>query len=391
MNSTKQWLDFLLADIATKIQLSPTDYELAKERYRAISEWVSSEGSQIARFNPYIYPQGSFRTQSTISANADQDEFDIDLMLELEIPHDSDPYKVLKMVADSIDRGPGTRYHEKVDMKKRCVRVQYENMHLDLTPSVLLNSSNPRESTIFDRHPNRKRHVIANPEGFAQWFDEKVLPQALLLERAMRLAKAADAEPVPDQKPIEQKPLKLIVLQLIKRYRDIRYTPAPWEKPPSVLTAKLVADAPVLSNSLTDALSAVVNYMIVTLSGELLHVENPRCSRDILTDRWPLNLQKQQVFLGHLRELKNALIHLQGESNLDAKRKILAALFGERVTDKSFVALNEYMARQSGSGNVRYGTVLGGIYPVTQDNVIPGTREIKAHKFYGIPYKPSKK
>ena len=54
-------LDDLLERICVKLQISPTQHQLAKNRYEAISNWLEAEGSPLVAVRPTIYPQGSLR------------------------------------------------------------------------------------------------------------------------------------------------------------------------------------------------------------------------------------------------------------------------------------------------------------------------------------------
>ncbi len=40
-------IDVMLADVAVRIQLTPTDYQLAIDHYHAINEWLERDGSPL--------------------------------------------------------------------------------------------------------------------------------------------------------------------------------------------------------------------------------------------------------------------------------------------------------------------------------------------------------
>lgn len=373
------WLDFILSDIAQKIQLSPTDYELAQDRYRAISEYVSADSSPIERYRPYIYPQGSFRIQSTTSSHDDEADYDIDLVMELAIDRFAKPGDVLEAVFNALDRGPGSRYHGKCEIKRRCVTVHYDGMHLDVTPAVLLDRNLRRKISIFDAHPGRPDHVVANPEGFALWFDERVLPRALVEER---LAKAM-AEPVPDQKPLAEKPVRLLSVQLLKRARDLCQAKHGYAKIPSVLLSKLSADAPHGSSNLYGDLVSTIDFLIRRVSVVPLVVLNPSCDEDNFTDRWPSSVGAQQQFLADLRQMRRGLEELKAAGPQEEKGQIVAAMFGERVTQRAYETLAKHLGERSRSGGQGYLPGSGGI--VTGLGVVGATRvePIKGHHFFG--------
>ena len=193
-------IDILLADVVRKIQLSATDYDLAVARYGTIAEWLEREGSPLRGLVQRLYAQGSMAMRATISSRLDNDEFDIDIMAELSAAlHRFGPRWILDVLFTAINGEPGSRYHGKVTRNTRCVTVNYENMHLDVTPAVLLQGK-PRTSHIF--HSKRERPVvedqcvIANPWGFANWF-MSATPAAPGSFQTM--SKAAEAEPVPER------------------------------------------------------------------------------------------------------------------------------------------------------------------------------------------------
>ncbi|WP_420429602.1 SMODS domain-containing nucleotidyltransferase [Kordiimonas sp.] len=354
LNYDQEALDAALYEIAEKIQLSPSKYDLAKERYRAIADHLNERESEVAKFSPHIYPQGSFRIQTTISNSDEKDEFDIDLILEMKIDTNNDPHVVLDSIHRSLNRG---RYKGKVEKKRRCVQVQYSDMHLDVTPAVLLAKGLPsRPCQIFDCHPEREDHVQAAPEGFALWFDERVLPSQVL--EARHLAAKASVDPVPDQKQLDEKPPKLVALQLIKRWRDMQDSRRKGniEKIPSILLSKLSADyLDEEDRSLYSVLSHMTNHLIRIMSHDLGIVLNPSYEPDELTDRWPGERRasaavpsNQEYFLEDLKLLKANLEEMAGAS-AKRHRELMANMFGER-SSSSGTALYEgsNFARQQG-------------------------------------------
>jgi len=51
--------DILLADVAVRIQLPPSLYDVAAGRYETIQKWIEREGSPLAGRVIRFYPQGS--------------------------------------------------------------------------------------------------------------------------------------------------------------------------------------------------------------------------------------------------------------------------------------------------------------------------------------------
>ena len=84
-------LDVLLADIAVRIQLTPTDYQTAVDHYEAINEWIDREDSPLHGRVQLFYPQGGFMIGATIARHSTDAEFDIDVMAQIDWPPTVDP------------------------------------------------------------------------------------------------------------------------------------------------------------------------------------------------------------------------------------------------------------------------------------------------------------
>ncbi|MGO8065738.1 nucleotidyltransferase [Rhizobium leguminosarum] len=230
-------LDVLLADIAVRIQLTPTDHRLAVGHYHAIHEWLEREDSPLSGLIESFYPQGGFSIGTTTARHAEDADFDIDAMVQVNMHPDTDPEQVLSTLHKAIRGRPGSRYDGKAERKSRCVTVKYDGMHLDVTPAVLIPSLEERTSFIFHSKKSAtgfdRERLIANPWGFAEWFLKQTPPEAAFgqfFERQsldyerLRVTKAElKADPVPDQDPAYRKSRAVIALQLIKRWRNLAY------------------------------------------------------------------------------------------------------------------------------------------------------------------------
>lgn len=375
-----EWANALLSSIARKIQLNKSEYAKAVDRYYRIAAILTDEHSSIFGLSPVIYPQGSFRTRSTISAHDRDEEFDIDLISELQTRHDADPDQVLGLLYDALLGRAGELRSESIEKKRRCVTVNYAGMHIDITPAVLIDATNPRVVSIFDTHPERPDHAVANPEGFAQWFDVKVLPATILNERTVQ----ANTHPVPDQEPLEDKPLRLQSLQLLKRYRDLTSDARRYDRCPSVLLAKVVALAPATATGgLLGDLSAAASFVRESLDVDAPYEENPRCGRDILTDRWPNGTNAHREFARDLAALLSALQRLLEGGPLEDKQRLLEQLFGERATRRAFDEVTEEFASRARSGGLSAVKGSGAIPAVAGTKASAHSAPIPSHKFYG--------
>jgi hypothetical protein len=358
-------IDALLADIAIRIQLNATNYGLAVTRYEAINEWIERKGSPLEGLVKLFHPQGSMAIGATIASRLENDEFDIDLIAILDLSPDTPPHEMLSLLEAAIRGEPGSRYYDKTERCTRCIQVRYaDGMHLDVTPMVRIETLPEKCGYIFHAPERNKtnfdQRIIANPWGFARWFNAMTPAErqfavafserAKGYESAIYLAEA-DVEPVPEQSPVYEKSMAVIALQLLKRYRNVRYDQRDGRCPPSVVLAKLVAD----NANATSTLSEELLYQATRMRDEfataqndrrVLDVRNPTCDSDRFTDRWPGTLEAQQVFLDDLQLLVKKIEKLRGDCDLAEMQAVLSELFGEKPT---FEAIKE-MNRRVGQG-----------------------------------------
>ncbi len=304
--------DILLADVAIRIQLSKTDYNKATQRYQTINAWIERDGSPLKDRVELFYPQGSMAIGATIASKLKTDEFDIDVVAQLDLPTNVSPWEPLDLLFEAIRGEPGSRYYSKTKRRTRCVTVDYSDaMHLDVTPSLRMRGTPERQSLIFHHRAEAPQdpsyRLIANPYGFAEWFKDNTpldYDFADLIEKRaeeyqrMRIFAEADSDPVPPQEPPFRKSKAVIVLQLLKRWRNMQYDTRSGRRPPSIMIAKLVADAANNTGRLSEELLLQAKYMLSFFrqqhdQGRLVHIVNPVCPEDVLTDRWPGSLQDQ--------------------------------------------------------------------------------------------------
>jgi len=66
------------------LELPDSAYEKAKDRYVDIGEWLGRDESLCTGYNPYIFPQGSFRLGTGIRPLDEREEYDLDLVCKLQ-------------------------------------------------------------------------------------------------------------------------------------------------------------------------------------------------------------------------------------------------------------------------------------------------------------------
>jgi hypothetical protein len=311
---------------------------------------------------------------ATIAAKLRTDEYDIDIIVELDLPPGLDAEAILDLLFGAIRGRPGSRYYAMTERRNRCVTVSYaDGMHLDLTPAQLVPHLSLRTSLICHHKPETPEvegyRLLANPHGFAEWFKEMTpldhfaeafARRAFDAEQRM-LVEKADAVAVPPQEEAHRKSKAVIALQLLKRHRNVRYDSRHnRRRPPSVMMAKLIGDAANRTTTLSEELLHQARHLrgIIEAAhrrGQLVAVFNPRCQQDCFTDRWPGVMTEQKLYLDDLADFIGKIEYLRsGECGLAEMQEIMKDLFGENPTGAVFESFNEQLGDRIRSGQSVY-------------------------------------
>ncbi len=132
----QQELNDLLRAVADDLDIPNHMYEDAVVKYTDIGEWLAQEDSELAQFEPDIFPQGSFRIGTMVRPLNEAEEYDIDLVCHLKIKKENTTQKELK---DRV----GKRLEGREDLKqilkpsRRCWILDYpEPFHMDVLPVI---------------------------------------------------------------------------------------------------------------------------------------------------------------------------------------------------------------------------------------------------------------
>lgn len=340
-------VDRILAEIAFSIQLPPSLHATAVGRYEAVRKHLEATASFFGDIE-HFYPQGSMAIDATISTRGTDNEYDIDIIAQVGGRFRTmSPLDVLL----TLERGLTGYRGLKVTRQTRCVTLHYaDNMHLDISPVVRDYGFPDRQSHIM--HAKGPQHgagdcrVPTNAYAFVEWY-KRSTPNETVVRDAFRqrwldakgLTADAEVDDVPDQTHFGVKSMATLALQLLKRYRNIRYDDPRriGRMPPSVMLAYYAAKTSRPGQTLTEALIGVCNAIIADIAyasarGWKVHVANPEYDDDVFTDRWPENVQQQNLFANDLRELVNGLEVLRaGKADLNKMPDWLREMFGGHV------------------------------------------------------------
>ena len=398
--------EILLAGTAIRIELPPSLHGLAVDRFEAVRNHVERTDSPLCDRVRIFYPQGSMAIRATIKSRRRSDGYDIDIVAELILPPNTPPGVVLDILFEAINGPLGSKYHGMVERQTRCVTVYYaDGMHLDITPTLLVDEHDPRRSVLFhakpEEPPQAHRRLLMNSFAFCEWFNERT-PIDLAFVEAYRIkanaldeARAdADVVPVPAHSTeVGGKSAAVVALQLLKRNRNIRYqTRKGLRLPPSVMMAKFSGDAAVPGSSISGALNAIIDVALGTLEWadrehRIADVRNPRCEDDQFTDRWPENLSAQKTYIQDLKLFQGQLAALMSPGlTLSEKQELLIAMFGEgpgRSVIQDYAA-SLGRAVQSGQRTIeRSGRVVPAAGVAASAILKPSSAQARPHTFYG--------
>jgi hypothetical protein len=100
--SSTKTLDHILFNICEKVQLTPTQHQLARDHYIAVGDWLGKEGSLLARFRPSIYPQGSLAMDTT-NKPLTRSEYDLDFVCEFDLSYEQiGPKQLVHRLAERL-------------------------------------------------------------------------------------------------------------------------------------------------------------------------------------------------------------------------------------------------------------------------------------------------
>jgi hypothetical protein len=293
-----QW-EQLIGNLLRRLELDPIERERAEADYEKLAERVAEKLS-LPRHDVHIFPQGSMRTQTTISQRYPVN-FDLDLVVKLTGPKYDSPNPEVMFAAF----GKALEGNESVtgtpEEKRRCWRLGFPSKpyYFDLTPAVRDQTSKVG-SSLSVRDPDT-RWAPSNPEEFADWFCTNAnlrFPFQTAVRKFQAEARTT-VTPLPDEKVALDDILRRAV-QLMKLHRDTLYWGVGEDKkmvmPISVIIVTLAtrAYADLLLyrahefNSPIEVVLAVVEAMpnYIERGQHGWRVENPALADENFADKW---------------------------------------------------------------------------------------------------------
>lgn len=387
----------LLEEISNQLDISPTMYKLAVEKYTSVSEYLQRYGIE-ANF----YPQGSFMlgTVTRPIKNGTESEYDIDMVCQMSAEKNRTTPSIIKnRVGDLLKQN--AQYKEILDDEgRRCWTLLYAEkdgigFHLDILPSTsesldIINDLikeyrvNPEYANlaiaITQKKDSSYSWVSSNPRGFGDWFKEINKPLYSLVEKnAKKLlfennrSIFASIDDVPNQ--LVKTPLQRVV-QILKRHRDLRFTGHELEedKPISMIITTLASHIVKNEGCSTLDTYTLLKFIISKLSeySELINNGNAKVSqqqnaiikRDKLSSIWyiPNPVNPTENFADRWHEngnckakaffdwIKWVSVDLVGNlNNPDFDINTIKSIFGNSVVEKANVKYKAQLQQDNNS------------------------------------------
>ena len=357
----------LLEAIADALDISESHYEYAVKRYKAIGAWLERDESAVARYNPEIYPQGSFVLGTVTKPLSDAEEYDIDLVSELRLQKTEISQEKLKhLVGKEIKAyAQANNMNSRPEEGRRCWTLNYADgaqFHVDILPAVSNadpfkfspeskeRSSSHRldfEIAITDNTlPNYcqidTNWPCSNPKGYTEWFRSRMKKRVAVIRRSLT---RRQIDNVPDYRiktPIQR------AIQILKRHRDIWFdkNQANYDKkakPSSfiitTLAAQIYYNEKDLQQTLLKILTQMPHYIEHDNNGVTL-IRNPMNLLENFAAEWQEHPIRKVCFVDWLKQVDIDLTEALELSDIQSVEKSLKFCLGERVVKEGLQNLS---------------------------------------------------
>lgn len=352
-----------ILSIIASLDISPTMYRNAVEKYKAITKFLSDCGIEAD-----MYPQGSFAFGTVIRPNAKDSSanYDLDFICQVSGSRaDYAPSELRQKFEDAFTSS--AIYGGKLTVCKECFTIEYADINgvgftIDIVPATDEISENKKRLVQKSLEPELINTAIAipkynhernyswltnNPKGFRAWFDNINEPFLVASRETYRQYLFEDnrtlfssIEEIPHE--LDRSALQRVI-QLLKYHRDVYY--AKLEdgddlKPISAIitvVATRIASQYTFSCSVFELLEYVLNELNIYAQQEKLtfeefaqkygsrsvfsrldgkwYISNPANPEDNLADKWNQDKRIPMYFFRWIKAVRTDLIESLQQEN----------------------------------------------------------------------------
>lgn len=385
LDEMKEKYNRLLENISNNLDISPSKYKQALDRFDSVSRWFQNSQNQPLLFKLRIYMQGSFRLGTVVRPlkNQEESDYDIDLVCEVQsIKNSTTAYGLKMAIKDRLDESE--TYSKLLDDEgKRCWTLNYAEQdgigfHMDILPATFEAESKkeiirslgvPNEIAnlaiaITNKKNSEYNWLSSNPDGYAEWFSSvnrkafeilaPVQRKTLLKENNLIFNSDSDIPNALIKTPLQR------AIQILKRHRDQRFAESEFEsdKPISIIITTLSAlsyngemDTYSALKSIIDNLRFYSGLMSRSLNEEhyldkkliqknpngIWTILNPVNPDENFADRWHENDdRKAKAFFQWITWVAEDLLDILNQSNnMQRLTESLNASLGKQVVQKA--------------------------------------------------------
>lgn len=346
----------LIADLAKALEIPEQRYEAADRSYRSVCSWLERPESRFATAAIDAYTQGSFRLGTAIKPVSGEEHYDLDVVFEFGLSKMSQTQEKLHADLGHELRAYTARYGmQSPEPWNRCWTLQYADgaqFHMDLLPSVP-DASRQRQLreaigvpleyversigiTDSDHENYRIRSEdwpVSNPNGYAQWFYDRMRPVFEARRQTIMLAEAkADVSQIPTFRV--KTPLQSAI-QILKRHRDMSFSADSGGRPTSIVLTTLAAHAYDQETSISGALLSILTRMdrYVLLRGDEHWIPNPSDPRENFADLWKEEPERKDAFYEWLEVARADFRQAAEQDGVDEFVEKLAPRMGRQLVE----------------------------------------------------------
>ncbi len=369
MGKQKEQLNKALELIADELNVPESRYEQAESRYKAIGEWFCRDKSIIAKYDPVIYVQGSFRLGTAIKPISEEEDYDIDLVCVLNERKINISQNALKFrIGLEVQRYCSSNgIIAEPENNRRCWTINYADgaqFHLDILPALpngkqfkaLLESRNFSSEwaedsiAITDKTLMNYSHItedwpVSNPVGYSKWFRKRQVAELRRIQESRSLMYASIEEiPVHKSRTVLQRSI-----QLLKRHRDILFSNDADHKPISIILTTLATHAYSGEDNLFDAIANILQNMedhIEEREG-VYWIQNPVNPLENFADKWAENPKLIEGFDKWLQHANHNLIQEFSGNGVQLFTESLRNSLGNRAVNRAKTAFEAQYANKT--------------------------------------------
>lgn len=384
----EQKLNMIFDSLADGLNITQTMLQKAEKAYNALGDHIKAANEE---WNVSIYPQGSFQLGTVVKPVNDEDQYDVDLVVLVKMPHydaESLRNEIFKILESH------GRYEGKIENKKPCIRIQYADssqFHMDIASAQDLETT-VDESINIARFDGESSYFyeVSNPKGYIDWFkktmqfDELQKSQRAVYEQCQTEVEELELSKL--RTPLQK------AIQILKRHRDIFFMDKnnSDNKPSSIIITTLCAMAYEdtygqyeKNNIYLTVVNMLDRFPVYVKKNDAgcYYLENPSNPKENFLKKWDDNPDLVVAFEQWITKARMDIITNPEsfiEENPQKLRKSLYESFGQRDTDIAFEGYGNRIGEYAQVGRLKYDNDSANIV-LDEENGKP----YKKHTYFG--------